>query len=453
VAQWLAFLLGFGAQELMVMYPVIAAGYALCCSRKHFRGTLALFVPSILFTAWHLVYVPMPTDVNYKMHFDAGLFSTAWNYWAMAVAASRPDLVDWRPLWLGLALTIAITVWLLVFALKKAREREWLPLMLLVWFFALLLPVLPFKNHFTEYYVISPSIALSILMALALVSIWHTRGKLLRPAMVILAGLYLVVSVSDNYVVHDFYYRRSRSLHHLVDALIAERKKNPTPVVLLSGVDSDCFWSGFMDDPFRLIGINNVYLAPGSEGPIERHSEWGGISRFIISRQDALQALRQKRAEVYALDGRRLKRLTADYQQRLGKQYLAEHPNFVDAGDPLFAGRLGTTWYGEENGFRWMPKMASVHLSAPKTPQPVLYVTGYTPEAVVAKEAQEVTFRTGERSARLNSRLRANISNTPSRSRLSWLDSPMSRCPSKWPGPFKCLVRRARLDSSSERLR
>jgi hypothetical protein len=392
-AQWAAFLLGFGAQELMVMYPVVAAGYTLCCARKYFRGTLALFVPSILFTAWHLVFVPMPTDPNYKMHFDAGLLSTAWNYWALAVAASRPDLVDWRPLWLGIAGAVAISVWLVLFAVKKAREREWLPLLLLAWFFALLLPVLPFKNHFTEYYVISPSIALSILMALAIVSIWRTRATALRAIAILLTGLYVVVSVSDNYVVHEFYYRRSRSLHHLMDALIAERKSNPKPMVLLSGVDSDCFWSGFLDDPFRLIGLSEVYLAPGSEGAIERHPEWGGISRFLISRQDALKALSQKRAEVYALDGRRLRRLTTEYHLRLGEQYVTEHPNFVDAGDPLFAGRLGPTWYGEENGFRWMPKTATVRLAAPRSTQPELYITGYTPEAVVAKEPQEVVFR------------------------------------------------------------
>src|SRR5262249_3581000 len=82
-AQWVAFLLGFGAQESMVMYPVLAAGYTLCCARKHFRSTLTLFLPSALFTVFHLLYVPMPTDDAYRMHLDAGLFSTAWKYWVM----------------------------------------------------------------------------------------------------------------------------------------------------------------------------------------------------------------------------------------------------------------------------------------------------------------------------------------------------------------------------------
>ena len=45
-------------------------------------------------------------------------------------------------------------------------------------------------------------------------------------------------------------------------------------MVLLSGVDNDFFWSGFYDDPFRLIGIKEIYLAPGSEAAIEPHPEW-----------------------------------------------------------------------------------------------------------------------------------------------------------------------------------
>jgi hypothetical protein len=178
-----------------------------------------------------------------------------------------------------------------------------------------------------------------------------------------------------------------------MDGLTTARKTSDAPMVLLSGVDSDFFWSGFYDDPFRLIGIKEVHLTPGSETGIDQHPEWGGISRFVITRQDALQALREKRAEVYALEGRKLKRLTDTYLERLGQQYLLEHPNFVDAGDPLFQGRLGPTWYAVENGYRWMPKTATIHLAAPRSAQPFLYVAGYSPAAVVAKGALEVSFR------------------------------------------------------------
>lgn len=391
--QWGAFLLGFGALELMVMYPVLAAGYTLCCARKRFRGTLLLFLPSILFAGWHIFFIPRPTGPDYAMFFDLGIVKTLWNYWASALAATRTDKVDWRPLWLGPVTALALTAYLAAFVLKRAVERKWVPLFLLAWFAVVILPVLPLKNHFTEYYLTGPSIGLAILLAWALVSAWNTKSNLLRAAAVVLTGLYLAVAISDTRVVHAYFYQRSRNMHHLMDGLMAARKNSDVPIVLLSGVDSDFFWSGFYDDPFRLIGIREVHLTPGSETGIDPHPEWGGISRFVITRQDALQALREKRAEVYALDGRKLKRLTDSYVVRLGQQYLAEHPNFVDAGDPLFQSRLGETWYAVENGYRWMPKTATVHLAAPRVPEPSLYVTGYCPAAVVAKGPLDVAFR------------------------------------------------------------
>src|SRR5581483_5243514 len=53
VWQWVVFLLGFGALELNVVYPALAAAYTLLCARKYFLRTLPLFVPSILFAVVH----------------------------------------------------------------------------------------------------------------------------------------------------------------------------------------------------------------------------------------------------------------------------------------------------------------------------------------------------------------------------------------------------------------
>ena len=41
--QWACFLLGFGALELNVVYPALAAAYTLLCARKYFLRTLPLF--------------------------------------------------------------------------------------------------------------------------------------------------------------------------------------------------------------------------------------------------------------------------------------------------------------------------------------------------------------------------------------------------------------------------
>src|ERR1700722_9204223 len=103
--QWVVFLLGFGALELNVVYPAIAAGYALCCARQYFRKTLYLFIPSILFTLVHLFLIPQATDEHYKMYVDGGILTTLWKYWAFTLGAARDTRADWRPLWLGIVFT------------------------------------------------------------------------------------------------------------------------------------------------------------------------------------------------------------------------------------------------------------------------------------------------------------------------------------------------------------
>ena len=164
--QWVVFLLGFGALELNVVYPAIAAGYALCCARQHFRKTLYLFIPSILFTMVHFTFVPPSTDEHYRMYFGGSLFTMLWKYWAFTIGAVRDSQADWRPVWLGIGFTVLATVGLAAFVYRKVRNGEWAAAFLAAWFVIVLLPLLPLKNHFTEYYLTVPSIGLAILGSL-----------------------------------------------------------------------------------------------------------------------------------------------------------------------------------------------------------------------------------------------------------------------------------------------
>ena len=120
--QWVVFILGFGALELNVVYPVIAAGYACCCARKYFRRSLLLFIPSILYTIVHFAFIPVTEDPHYRMYFDASMFRTLWQYWLWTLGAVRDSKVDWRPLWLGIFVSIAITAGLVLFAAMKLRR-------------------------------------------------------------------------------------------------------------------------------------------------------------------------------------------------------------------------------------------------------------------------------------------------------------------------------------------
>ncbi len=386
--QWVVFILGFGALELNVMYPVLASGYALCCARPYFKKTLLLFIPSMLFGAWHLFLIPAPTDPYYHAYFGTALLATFWQYWSYALGALRDAPEDWRPLWLGISCTLAITAALLGFTARKIIKRDWLPAFLLLWFVAMILPVLPFKHHFTEYYVAVPALGLAILTGWALS---QTRNAMLAPAALLVAA-YLTVSIQDINVAERYFYNRSRQLKYLVTALQSLPKDEASKKIILAGVNNDLFWTGFLEDPFRLIGITDIFLFPGSEKTIDTHPEWGGISRYILSPDNALSILAGHQGAVYQLQGRRLRDVTALHLSEL-TEYVATHSRFIDVADPAYAGRLGPTWYRTENRFRWMPKSATLKIAGPQKEGQTLELTGYCPASLLASGPLDLTIR------------------------------------------------------------
>jgi hypothetical protein len=386
VWQWVVFLLGFGVLELNVTYPALAAGYALCCARNHFRKTLYLFIPSILFVAAHFAFIAPPSDPHYKMYFGWSLFAMLWAYWAYALGALRVMQTDWLILWLGFSAVGAISLALISFVASKLRRRDWLPLFLIGWFLVVISPILPLRDHFTEYYVVVPSIGLAILGAWALAS---ARG-LTAVVAAAFAVLYCTVSIAGLHTTEKYFYNRARPMKYIVLGLEALPKAETSKAILIDGVDNELFWSGISDDPFRLLGIPRVYLTPGSEAFINPHAEWGGISRFVIGRDDALSLLTNHQAVVFGLEGRELCDITGRYLARA--HFALYHPEFVAVADPLYRDRLGPTWYQIEQNFRWMPKTATVKIAGPREAGQILEVTGYCPAIVLTQGPLQVSF-------------------------------------------------------------
>ncbi len=384
---WIVFLLGFGVLESAVVYPAIAAGYALCCARTHFRKTLLLFIPSIVFLVLHFTLIPPPTDPHYKMHFGAGPLVMLWTYWSYAIGALRDSRTDWRPLWLGLATTIAITASLLFFTVKKLRVRDGRPAFAIAWFLIVIAPVLPLREHFTEYYVAVPAIGLAILGAWAVSS---ARG-ITAVLAAMLAGLYLTVSIAETHLTEKFFYERARRMKYLVLGLQALPKSETSKTILIDGVDNDMFWSGMADDPFRLLDISRIYVTPGSETSIDPHLEWGGISRWLISLDNAVTLIRNHEAVVFELKGRNLRDVTGHYLSAV--EFASNHPGYVAVGDPMYQARLGPTWYQAEQGFRWMPKSATLKIGGPRNARQMLEITGFCPATLLMKGPVQVSFR------------------------------------------------------------
>ena len=84
--EWVAYLAGFGALEIIVMYPALAALHAWCMARKKFLSTLPLFVPAAIFTAAHFFLIPKHPGDFYQIIVDWRMPGTLFEYvrWALA---------------------------------------------------------------------------------------------------------------------------------------------------------------------------------------------------------------------------------------------------------------------------------------------------------------------------------------------------------------------------------
>lgn len=379
-AQWVIYLLGFGVLELNVVYPALATLYAFCLAPRYAKQTIALFVPAIVFALIHILFIPN-TAPSYQMHFDASIAKTLGKYIGWALGPSRiGGLVDpaYRPS--GYLVTAAVGLALAVFVLRK---RNGLAIFLCGWFLIVLAPVLALRDHMTDYYLMVAIIGPCILAGWAFANALEWRGT------GAIAVVLLIAYCAGHYMqfrsIVDYRLQHSRRMRDVMDGVEAVYRKSPKPLVLLTGVDWDLYAAGFNDRPFRLLGINNVYLMPGSEPSEAGRDALLGIERYKISRQDAFAAVRQNKAVVIALGDGRLSNVTSIYGTLTAGEQTSALPTEVDVGLPASAAALGEGWHSIENGFRWSQPTAVIHLAAPRRAGAKLLISGYCPAAVIAE--------------------------------------------------------------------
>jgi hypothetical protein len=373
--QWAAFLLGFGALELMVVYPALAAAYTFLCARKYFRQTLPLFAVSIAYALLHNAVAPVQKTGDYAMHFTGAMFRTLTTYWTWSVGPTflfTPfDLPNWM-LPAGIAI---VSVGLFVFLAAKLRARARAAGFCIVWYLVTIAPVLPLRDHLTDYYVYLPVIGLCWLGGWAAVEAWRARLRF-RVAAVSVALIYALMVVPDVVAASALKHAISLRVRTLVEGVTRAHELHPAKAILLEGVDSDLFWNGVLDRPFRLSGIDHIYLAPGSEKRIAAHPDLGDIQEFILPAGVVTQALGRDELVVYDVRGPRLRNITGIFAALPRAGGL---PLRVDIGSPLTSYLLGPEWYKSDGDHRWMPKRATLRMAAPSAAGQKLYLRGECP--------------------------------------------------------------------------
>jgi hypothetical protein len=386
IVEWAAYLAGFGVLEIIVVYPVLAAWHALCTDRKRLRSTYLMFVPAVAFGIAHLLLIPKNAGPYYALSIDARLPRTFFEYLIWTLGPTR--LGGRRNAILAALVGIA----LLIFVIAKVRRGKSLALFFCGWFVLLLGPVLPLPNHVEDYYATLPALGLAWLAGWAMVEAWQST-RALRILAVFLGAAYLFGSVQlvENY--SRWSYDRSLRMRLVVMGVESVAQRHPDATILLEGVDNDLFQSGFQDNPWRLFGLQKLYLVPGSEQGIVAREDLGGIAPFLIAPRQALDRIEHRKAYVLAVASDGTHDVTRSYEAVLRADPRATRRDSIDVGDPNDAAFLGPEWHPAENGFRWMPRVATLKMAGPLSAAERLYVSGYTPTPVVANGPVTLSFR------------------------------------------------------------
>lgn len=388
-AEWMLFLLGFGAQESMVVYPAAAVLYTWAVARRDVfkkgeRGVFALFLPSVLFTAVHFFLIPKQPSEVYRLAVDARLPATLWTYFKMSMGPEQ------------FGSTLIFGSVLAAFLIWRLWRRDWAVLFAAGWWVLWIAPVLPLPNHISDYYLTASMAGLAWLGGSALVAAWNAGSKAgigARIGAAALVALYLFNAVPAIRDGTAWYLEHTARMRVAFRAMEEVGQEQPGATVIFKGVDNDLFQTGFQDHPFLLAGISQVFLAPGTENGIVAREDLGGIKSFVISPEDALRVIENGQARVIEITAGVPREITRSFDTVLRAEFLASHRDSADVGQPAYASRLGPTWNRIENGYRWMARSATVQLAGPSSPGERLYVTGYGAAAALAAGPVTLHFR------------------------------------------------------------
>ena len=378
-AQWATFLLGFGANELNVVYPALAALYAILFARRYLWSTAPMFLVSAAYALLHRLAAGAASGFYYEMDVHPGWLAAAlWQYWRILLAV--PEYVSrqhWSS-WMGDVAVLVLTAALLGFVAWRVRQRRFLPLFLLGWFLIALAPLLPLRNHVTDYYLFIPALGMAILAAQAMaLAFTHRSTGTLAAA---LALLYLVPSTIQARRNTAVIFNRGELARTLVQSVAYAEHIHPGKTILLNNVDDQLFWTAVYGSPFHIFGWKDVYMTPDCVPLIKADPHLATVDEFVLPAAAVAHALQDGSALVYNVENRKLRNITRTYTALIQSGPAPPLSPSIDVGASYYGSQVGEGWYGLEGGFRWSRRSAVVYLPGPSASGNKLMVHGFTPE-------------------------------------------------------------------------
>lgn len=120
-----------------------------------------------------------------------------------------------------------------------------------------------------------------------------------RGLALLLVGMYGAGSIAEVDRIEAHQVDVTDRMRALLRVLEVEIEEHPGSIFVLRGVSEDLFLAGFREDPFRLIGIHEVWLAQGDDQVLQR-KDLDGLGRFRTSPEQLAQ--RSARGEVRTME-------------------------------------------------------------------------------------------------------------------------------------------------------
>ncbi|NWF82805.1 MAG: hypothetical protein HXY18_03135 [Bryobacteraceae bacterium] len=385
VLSWAAFLLGFGVLEINVVFPAILTAWLMLYRRDLWRKSLAFWAVAVAYAAVHAAWAAKPGEGVYARHWDLSMVHTYLRYWGSALAGGGVvHEWGWPPQsWIWAAWGIALAV-AAVLAARRSDSVTRAGLFGAIWFSAVLGPILPLRDHFSDYYLASAAPGLAMAFASAALVAWRLAWPA-RAAIVLALTAHIALNAAMNLEITRWRFERGERFRVLVEGLERAVTLHPGKTIFVSGLDHELFWSCFHDKPYVLFGTAQVYLFPGDEKSISGEPSLGSITHYVAPAALVARALDAGSGVVYRFDGTVLRNVTQRIRASLPAGWRTSRPEFLDAGLPEWDSLLQDGWYpAEPNRMRWMSRRASLILGCPTVGKQTLFLEGYCPRDAAA---------------------------------------------------------------------
>jgi hypothetical protein len=360
-SQVAVFVLGFGALEINVVYPAIAAAWVILVhkfDRRLLRDLTPLAALSAAYFALHRWLAPIPTSGPYALHFDSGIAKTLALYCRWVVLPEPSIRMGMRHSLAGLLLAIsaAALAGCAVLAWRRSRSLFFG----LAWFAITLVPLLPLSDHRSPYYLTIPSIGIAIFAAGGIAEFARNSPvKQTLAAALLLLWLLPVARVTSRET--RWWRTQSETVRALVLGVKAARQSHPGKPIAVQGISAEVFDLSFADSPFESLDIPDVYLTPETVLTGTRISP----ARFVLDTKVFNHAITHDEVVVYSLKSDHLRNITEGYRRQESGRHVDRLPSRVDVGNTLYSWLLGPEWLPVEFGIRWMPGKATLRLGVP----------------------------------------------------------------------------------------